>query len=291
MYNNKKISAIVALAFLGICSTEVCKFISHKYNAIKSANIWFQWTYSDVAENWQISLQDPASPSMEGMINFHNYIMVFLISIGVFVLWMLYKVVRDFDETVNVVPEKFTHSSALEIIWTVLPAVVLMFIAVPSFGLLYSLDELIDPTLTLKIVGHQWYWSYEYSDYATLEGGESLNFDSYLTATSDLNIGTFRLLEVDNRVILPTNTHIRLLVTAADVLHCWAVPSFGIKIDACPGRLSQASLFIKREGTYYGQCSEICGVNHGFMPIVVRSVSINQYVSWLASKMEDLILS
>jgi cytochrome c oxidase subunit 2 len=227
---------------------------------------------------------------MEGMINFHNYIMIFLISIGTFVLWILYKAVNNFDENINVVSEKFTHSRALEIIWTIIPAVVLMLIAIPSFGLLYSLDELIDPTLTLKIVGHQWYWSYEYSDYATFEGGESLNFDSYLVATSDLDVGLFRLLEVDNRVVLPTNTHIRLLVTAADVLHCWAVPSFGIKVDACPGRLSQASLFIKREGAYYGQCSEICGVNHGFMPIVVRAVSIDSYISWLFLKLEDLIL-
>lgn len=250
---------------------------------------FFNVTLCDAAESWQIGLQDPASPAMEGMINFHNYIMIFLISIGTFVLWMLYKVVRNFDENVNVVSEKFTHSSTLEIIWTIIPAVVLMFIAVPSFGLLYSLDELIDPTLTLKVVGHQWYWSYEYSDYTSLEGGESLNFDSYLIATSDLPVGTFRLLEVDNRVVLPINTHIRLLVTAADVLHCWAVPSFGIKVDACPGRLAQASLFIKREGTYYGQCSEICGVNHGFMPIVVEAVSLTKYSQWFSNQVGESI--
>jgi len=127
--------------------------------------------FCDVAERWQISLQDPATPSMEGMISFHNYIMIFLIAIGVFVLWMLYKVVNDFNATSHPVAEKFTHSTLLEVVWTILPAVILMIIAVPSFGLLYSLDELIDPTITLKIVGHQWYWSYEYSDYATLEGG------------------------------------------------------------------------------------------------------------------------
>jgi cytochrome c oxidase subunit 2 len=248
-------------------------------------------TFCDAAERWQMGCQDPASPSMEGMINFHNYIMIFLITIGTFVMWMLYKVIVDFNEETHPVSKKFTHSSTLEIIWTILPAVILMFIAVPSFGLLYSLDELIDPTITLKIVGHQWYWSYEYSDYATLEGGESLNFDSYLIATSDLTKGAFRLLEVDNRVMLPTNTHIRLLVTAADVLHCWSVPSFGIKVDACPGRLSQASLFIKREGVYYGQCSEICGVNHGFMPIVVRGVSVNSFVKWISSKLDGLVLN
>jgi len=147
------------------------------------------------------------------------------------------------------------------------------------------LDELIDPSITIKVVGHQWYWSYEYSDYATLDIGSSLNFDSYMVATNDLVSGSFRLLEVDNRVVVPVNTHIRILVTAADVLHSWAVPSFGVKVDACPGRLSQASLFLKREGVFYGQCSEICGVNHGFMPIVVKSVSVDQYTSWLTKKL------
>jgi len=244
----------------------------------------------DAAEQWQLGFQDPATPSMEGMIDFHNYIMIFVITIGLFVLWMLYQVFVFFNEGTNPFSVKFTHSSLLEIVWTILPAVVLMVIAIPSFGLLYSLDELIDPTVTLKVVGHQWYWSYEYSDYVTLEGGESLNFDSYMIATDDLTNGTFRLLEVDNRVFLPENTHIRLLVTSADVLHSWAVPSFGVKVDACPGRLSQASLFIKRLGVFYGQCSEICGVNHGFMPIVVNSVPVDTFVTWVSAKLDGLIL-
>jgi cytochrome c oxidase subunit 2 len=185
----------------------------------------------------------------------------------------------------------FTHSSVLEIVWTIIPAFLLLLIAIPSFALLYSLDELIEPSLTLKVIGHQWYWSYEYSDYASLEGGESLNFDSYMITTDDLVKGTFRLLEVDNRVLLPINSHIRILVTSADVLHSWAVPSFGIKVDACPGRLSQASLFLKREGVYYGQCSEICGVNHGFMPIVVKGVSTNDFISWITAKLDGLVLN
>ena len=160
-------------------------------------------------------------------------------------------------------------------------------IAVPSFALLYSLDEILDPQITLKIVGHQWYWSYEYSDYLTSTSDEGFGFDSYLLSVDDLTPGAFRLLEVDNRVVLPVNTHIRLLVSAADVLHSWSVPSFGIKVDACPGRLSQASLFLKREGVFYGQCSEICGINHGFMPIVVKSVSISEYLAWLSVKLLD----
>jgi len=248
------------------------------------------FTYCDAPESWQMSLQDPATPTVEGMIYFHNYIMTLLIIIGFFVCWMLYKVYASFNEETNTTSEKFTHSSLLEIIWTIIPAVVLLLIAIPSFTLLYSLDELIDPVVTLKIVGHQWYWSYEYSDYATLDGGESLNFDSYMLQINDLSSGSFRLLEVDNRVVLPINTHIRLLVTAADVLHSWAVPSFGIKVDACPGRLSQASLFLKREGVYYGQCSEICGVNHGFMPIVVCGVPVDTYIKWITEKLNLSII-
>jgi cytochrome c oxidase subunit 2 len=248
------------------------------------------FTFCDAPEPWQLGLQDPATPVMEGIVDFHNYIMLFLVTIGTFVLWMLAKIYFSFNEKSNPVSNKFTHSNTLEIVWTLIPAVILMFIAVPSFGLLYSLDELIDPTVTLKIVGHQWYWSYEYSDYATLEGGESLNFDSYMVATDDLTHGSFRLLEVDNRVVLPVNTHIRLLITAADILHSWTIPSFGVKLDACPGRLSQTSLFIKREGVYYGQCSEICGINHGFMPIVVKGVSVDTFVTWIAAKLDNLII-
>jgi cytochrome c oxidase subunit 2 len=251
----------------------------------------YLFTLCDAPEAWQLGLQDPATPIMEGMTHFHNYLMFFCIVIGLFVCWMLYQaIINSLNQGVNALPNKFTHSSLLEIIWTILPAVVLLLIAVPSFALLYSMDELIDPSVTLKIVGHQWYWSYEYSDYATLEGGESLNFDSYMIATDDLTHGSFRLLEVDNRVILPINTHIRLLITAADVLHCWTIPSFGIKVDACPGRLSQTSLFIKREGVYYGQCSEICGVNHGFMPIVVNGVSVDNFAAWITAKI-DLVLN
>ncbi len=248
------------------------------------------FAHCDAPEVWQLGVQDPATPIAEGMIFFHNYLMFFLIVIGVFVFWMLYQVIVNFNDSVHPTSKKFTHSSLLEIVWTIIPAVVLLLIAIPSFALLYSLDEIIDPVVTLKVIGHQWYWSYEYSDYATLEGGETLNYDSYMIPTNDLVIGSFRLLEVDNRVVLPINTHIRVLVTAADVLHSWAIPSFGIKIDATPGRLSQVSLFIKREGVYYGQCSEICGVNHGFMPIVVRGVSTDTFTNWIAAKLDNLIL-
>lgn len=241
--------------------------------------------FCDAPEAYQFGPQDPATAVAEGMLSFHNYLMFFVIGIGTAVMWMLHYSIKNFDREINKIPTKFTHSSLLEIVWTIVPAGILVLIAIPSFSLLYSLDELIDPSVTLKVIGNQWYWSYEYSDYSGFVSDDNdLCFDSYMVSTNDLEIGTFRLLEVDNRIVLPINTHIRLLITAADVLHSWAVPSFAVKVDACPGRLSQASLFIKREGVYYGQCSEICGVNHGFMPIVVKGVSVNSYVVWLADK-------
>ncbi len=237
--------------------------------------------FCDSAQPWQITIQDPASPIAEGMFFFHNYLMLFLVGIGIFVLWML--CCSLYYSSLN--PVKFAHSNVLEIVWTIIPAVILLIIAVPSFTLLYSLDELIEPTITLKIIGHQWYWSYEYSDYLIKEQKSlDISFDSYMVQNSDLTPGALRLLEVDRRVMLPVDTHIRLLVSSSDVLHSWAIPSFGIKIDACPGRLSQGFLFVKREGVYYGQCSEICGINHGFMPIVVKVVLPENFLTWIYSR-------
>jgi cytochrome c oxidase subunit 2 len=206
--------------------------------------------YNDAAESWQIYLQDPATPIAEGMFFFHNYLMFVLISVGLFVCYFLYQTSFTFSKEYDKNIQIFTHSSNLEFVWTIIPAAILLFISIPSFALLYSLDENIEPSLTLKIVGHQWYWTYEFSDFFDLPLLQEINFDSYMVAVSDLSFGSFRLLEVDNRVVLPINTHIRLLVTSADVLHSWALPSFGIKIDACPGRLAQGSLLIKRNGVF-----------------------------------------
>jgi len=249
-------------------------------------------SFCDVPERWQLGIQDPATPVAEGMIMFHDYLTFFLVFIGTFVFWMLTHIIQTYNDNVSKTPVIFTHSSLLEIIWTIIPAVILVFIAVPSFTLLYSIDEVIFPKLTLKIIGHQWYWSYEYSDYidedasADVRKTQEIKFDSYMIPTRELPFsGALRLLEVDNRVVLPTNTHIRLLMTASDVIHSWAVPSFGIKLDACPGRLSQGALLIKRAGVFFGQCSEICGVNHGFMPIVVRSLDMAEYVEWVSLKL------
>jgi len=240
----------------------------------------------DAAEAWQFGIQDPATPNAEGMIFFHNYLMLFLTTIGIGVCYLLGYIIFKFNDSKNKEPIKFSHSSKLEIIWTVIPALSLILIAIPSFNLLYSLDELLKPSLTLKIIGHQWYWSYEFSDvYYLLD--KHLRFDAYILEEEDLKSGQFRLLEATNRVMLPVKTHIRLLVTAADVLHSWAVPSFGLKIDACPGRLNEVSLYIKRVGLFYGQCSEICGVNHGFMPIAIRSLPSRIFIIWLLHNLKN----
>ena len=238
--------------------------------------------FLDISEPWQLGFQDPATPVMEGIINFHHDLMFYLILIVVFTSWIVFRCIYFFNEDSNPKAEKFVHGTTIEVIWTITPALILLMIAMPSFALLYSMDEVIDPDMTIHVIGHQWYWSYTYPD--TMEG---LSFDSYMLETNDLEIGQLRLLEVDNRVVVPTKTHIRLLVTAADVLHCWAIPSLGVKIDACPGRLNQTSMFIKREGVFYGQCSEICGINHGFMPIVIESVSLENYITWLNNKIDS----
>mmetsp|Transcript_37378 Transcript_37378/g.63663 ORF Transcript_37378/g.63663 Transcript_37378/m.63663 type:complete len:283 (+) Transcript_37378:272-1120(+) len=245
-------------------------------------------TNLDSADFFQLGFQDPATPLMEGVVNFHNHIMLFLVGVGVFVIWLLARCLSLYNSPkTKDSRDQFTHATTVEIFWTVVPAIVLMVIAVPSFALLYSMDEMLDPALTIKVLGHQWYWSYEYSDYNHLtETNTGINFDSYMIADDDLGRGLLRLLEVDNRILLPVKTHIRVLVTAADVLHSWAVPSFGVKVDACPGRLNQTTLFIKKTGVFYGQCSELCGTNHGFMPICVESVDLEGYVSWLTQKLE-----
>ena len=173
------------------------------------------------------------------------------------------------------------HHTLLEVIWTSIPALILAVIAVPSFALLYSMEEFVEPSLSVKVTGHQWYWCYEFSNckesnLAQLIEGKK--YESYMVASSDLVEGELRLLEVDQRLLLPIKTHIQVYVTAADVLHCWTVPSLGVKLDACPGRLNQVSTYIKRAGVFYGQCSEICGINHGFMPIVVEAVSMKEFV-------------
>jgi len=228
----------------------------------------------DIPEPWQLSLQDAAHPVMEEIIFFHDQVMFILTIIIVAVLWLIIKALSG-----KAYYRYLVDGTLLEVIWTIIPAIILIFIAFPSLKLLYLMDEVMDPALTIKAVGHQWYWSYEYSDYQS----ETLEFDSYMVPTTDLNQGDFRLLEVDNRLVVPINTHVRVLITAADVIHSFAVPALAVKMDAVPGRLNQTGFFIKRPGVFYGQCSEICGANHSFMPIVIEAVSLDKYINWVLS--------
>lgn len=305
----------------------------------------------DHTDFWKIGFQDPTTPIAYGIIKLHDHILFFLAVILFVVGYLLYSTYKKFyyGSLNNDLPESkdislfdsliatykesllfnvtnrtynINHGTTIEIIWTILPAFILLFIAVPSFALLYAMDEIIDPVLTVKVIGHQWYWSYEYSDYSVVYSSRlnefdsidrfaamemmykdmgylkdrsllsylyipmvvpetTIKFDSYMIHEAELNIGDLRLLKTDMPLFLPKNTHIRLLITSSDVLHSWAVPSFGVKVDAVPGRLNQTSLYLKNTGTFYGQCSELCGVNHAFMPIevyVVNPVHFYNYV-------------
>nr|WNL53889.1 cytochrome c oxidase subunit II [Microtermes mariae] len=220
-----------------------------------------------------LSLQDSASPIMEQLIFFHDHALMIMLMIITTVMYTMVSIIQN-KQTSRFILE----GQMIETIWTIAPAIILVFIAMPSLRLLYLMDEVHNPALTLKAVGHQWYWSYEYSDFTKLE------FDSYMAQDQQSN--TFRLLDTDNRIVLPTNSPIRVIVTAADVLHSWTVPSLGVKTDATPGRLNQVSFSINRPGVLYGQCSEICGANHSFMPITIESVTTNQFINWV-SKMSD----
>nr|WSP02036.1 cytochrome c oxidase subunit 2 [Bembidion laterale] len=219
-----------------------------------------------------LNLQDSASPLMEQLMFFHDHTLMILTMITMLVGYLM--ITLFFNKFIN---RYLLEGQTIEVIWTILPAITLIFIALPSLKLLYLLDEINNPSITLKSIGHQWYWSYEYSDFNSLE------FDSYMIPTNELNTNGFRLLDVDNRVVLPFNTQIRVLVTATDVLHSWAIPSMGVKIDATPGRLNQTNFFMNRSGYFYGQCSEICGANHSFMPIVIESVPINTFINWISN--------
>jgi len=240
----------------------------------------YYWT-GDSAAMSQLGFQDPATTTMEGIFLFNLHLLFIITSIVLMVSWLFMAILTNFTEVDNSQVANFTHSNVIEIIWTSIPALILLSLASPSFSLLYSLDEISNPELTLKILGHQWYWSYEISDFNSCSDTQNLKYSSYMLTNEALkensSMGFFRVLETNKRVVLPTNTHLRLLITAVDVLHSWTIPSFGVKVDACPGRLNQANLFIKRFGVFFGQCSEICGVNHGFMPIVLLAMSSVQY--------------
>nr|YP_011016962.1 cytochrome c oxidase subunit II [Aegus fukiensis]AFQ62173.1 cytochrome c oxidase subunit II [Cheironitis sp. MJTNT-2012]WQB61564.1 cytochrome c oxidase subunit II [Aegus fukiensis] len=222
-----------------------------------------------------ILLQDSASPLMEQLSFFHDHTLMILLMITVLVGYLMSSL---FFNKYNY--RYLLEGQTIEVIWTILPAVTLIFIALPSLRLLYLLDEINNPLVSIKSIGHQWYWSYEYTDFKKIE------FDSYMIPTAELKPSSFRLLDVDNRTILPYNSQIRMMVTAADVIHSWTIPSLSVKIDATPGRLNQVSFLMNRTGLFFGQCSEICGANHSFMPIVVESISPKFFIKWVSKTAE-----
>lgn len=233
----------------------------------------------DVPTPWGMRLQDAATPNQEGIHELYDHIMYYLALILGLVSYILFVIIRDFKS--NAFAYKYLkHGQTLEIIWTIFPAVILLLIAFPSFILLYLSDEVLTPAMTIKVVGLQWYWKYEYSDFVS-DTGETVEYESYVIPEDMLEEGQLRLLDTDTSIVVPVDTHIRFVVTANDVIHSFAIPSLGIKVDATPGRLNQVSALVQRTGVFYGQCSELCGVNHGLMPIKLECVSINDFVEWL----------
>ena len=245
-------------------------------------NFFNQFTIAcDAPRPWGVYFQDSASPQMEALIELHDNIMFYLVIILFGVAWIIVSVIRNYVNNKSPISNKYlNHGTLIELIWTITPALILILIAFPSFKLLYLMDEVTDPSLTVFVEGHQWYWSYQYPDFLNNDD-EELEFDSYLVPESDLEDGGLRMLEVDNRVILPELTHVRFIISSGDVIHSYACPALGIKCDAYPGRLNQISVLVNREGSFFGQCSEICGILHSSMPIVIESISLEKFLSWL----------
>lgn len=233
----------------------------------------------DAPEAWGLFFQDSATPQMEGIEELHNNIFFYLAIVMFAVTWVFFSIVITYTKS-KISNKYVNHGTLVELIWTITPALILILIAFPSFKLLYLMDEVMDPALVIYGEGHQWYWSYQYPDFTNVDD-EYIEFDSYIVPESDLEEGTLRMLEVDNRVIIPELTHTRFVVSGADVIHSFACPALGIKTDAYPGRLNQSSVYLNREGTYFGQCSEICGILHSSMPIAIQSVSLNKFLYWL----------
>jgi len=240
----------------------------------------------DAPTPWGLFFQDSGTPQMEGIEELHNNIMFYLAIILFTVSWMMITIIKNFVAAKSQISHKYmNHGTLIELIWTITPAVILILIAFPSFKLLYLMDEVMDPSLVIYGEGHQWYWSYQYPDFTNVDN-EFIEFDSYIVPESDLEEGGLRMLEVDNRVVIPELTHTRFVVSAADVIHSYACPSLGIKCDAYPGRLNQSSVYVNRPGTFFGQCSEICGILHSSMPIAIQSVPLAKFLLWLREQME-----
>ena len=239
--------------------------------------------FSNQATDWQLGFQKPASPVMQTVFDLHNFVLIMMTAITVFVLFLLIYVSIRFRKKANPEPSKRTHNGLLETLWTAIPVIILVFMAVPSFKLLYEQDVIPEVDMTIKVIGHQWYWEYQYPEH------ENLSFESYLIPENELKEGEPRLLTVDNRLVLPVNKNIHVLITAGDVLHSFAMPSLGVKKDAVPGRLNETWMRIDRPGIYRGQCSEICGSGHGYMPIVIEAVSENDFVAWVNKAKNEFV--
>nr|YP_009341840.1 cytochrome c oxidase subunit II [Mindarus keteleerifoliae]AKM70081.1 cytochrome oxidase subunit II [Mindarus keteleerifoliae] len=216
----------------------------------------------------KMNFQNSNSPLMEQLIFFHDHTIFIIMMIMIMISYLMIFLMKN--KFINI---KISENQLIELIWTSMPPIILIFIALPSLHLLYLMDEIKSPILTIKIFGHQWFWSYEYSDFSKIE------FDSYMTNNN--NKETFRLIEVDNKTILPFKSNIRLLISSDDVIHSWTIPSLAIKMDAIPGRMNQINLFMNRPGQFFGQCSEICGINHSFMPIQIESINMNKFIYWI----------
>ena len=247
-----------------------------KFLFILFTTIYTTGSLADQPKQWQLGFQDAASQSMREIVNFHNNLLLpVIIAISVFVLFlMIYTCIR-FRASKNPNPSKTTHNVTVEVLWTLIPCLILIVMAVPSFNILYKQDTIPKVDLTIKAVGYQWYWGYEYPD-------ENIIFESYMIKEENLKENQPRLLTVDNEVVVPVNKVVKVLITANDVLHAWALPSFGVKRDAVPGRINETWFKAEKVGTYYGQCSELCGIQHAFMPITVRVVTDEEYATWLA---------
>lgn len=234
-------------------------------------------TFASTPQPWQMGFQPAASPLMEGIAHMHNILLVVITAIALLVSALLIYVMVRFRASRNPTPGKTAHNTLLEVVWTVVPVAILVVIGIPSLKLLFSLDKAQNATMTVKAIGHQWYWSYEYPE-------KNIAYDSYMIEDKELKEGQIRLLSVDNPIVVPVGVTVRLLVTSQDVLHSFAVPSLGVKKDAVPGRLNETWLRVDRTGDYYGQCSELCGVKHGFMPIHVKAVPLADYDAWVQLK-------
>ena len=230
---------------------------------------------ADQPKNWQLGFQNPASTGMEDIVWFHDYMLLpITTAITVFVLFLILYACVKFRASKNKVASTTSHNTTIEVLWTLIPCLILIVLAVPSFKLLYEQDTIPKADVTIKAVGYQWYWGYEYPD-------ENIGFDSYMVDEKDLKANQPKLLTVDNEIYVPVNKVVKVLITANDVLHAWALPSFGVKRDAIPGRINETWFKAEKTGTFYGQCSELCGIKHAFMPITVNVVTEDEYAIWL----------